>query len=110
MYFYPFRSEVGQPLYSYYLIKTEGIFQTDAEAQAYTKDGNMIQPNAKAGDVKFADWNNDGKIDRSDKQFCGDYYPDLTYGLNISLNYKNWDANMMFQGVKNVEIFAGYKL
>lgn len=107
---YPFRSEVGQPLYSYYLIKTDGIFQTDAEAQAYTKDGNMIQPNAKAGDLKFVDWNKDGKIDGNDKQFCGDYYPDLTYGFNISLNYKNWDANMMFQGVKNVEIFAGYKL
>lgn len=107
---YPFRSEVGQPLYSYYLIKTDGIFQTDSEAQAYTQDGEMIQPNAQAGDLKFVDFNNDGKIDSEDKQFCGDYYPDFTYGLNFSLSYKNWDCNLFFQGVQNVEIFAGYKL
>ncbi len=107
---YPFRSEVGQPLYSYYLIKNDGVFQSDAEAQAYTKDGEMIQPNAKAGDLKFVDYNNDGKIDGEDKQFCGDYYPDFTYGLNFSMSYKNWDCNLFFQGVQNVDIFAGYKL
>lgn len=107
---YPFRSEVGQPLYSYYLIKTDGIFQTDGEAESYTKDGQMIQPNAKAGDLKFVDYNNDGKIDSEDKQFCGDYYPDFTYGLNFSMSYKNWDCNLFLQGVQNVDIFAGYKL
>ena len=106
---YPFRSEVGQPLYSYYLIKHDGIFQTDAEAQSYTKDGQMIQPNAKAGDLKFIDFNNDGKIDSGDKQFCGDYYPDFTYGLNFAFEYKNWDCSMLFQGVQGVDIFAGYK-
>ena len=106
----PFRSEVGQPLYSYYLIQSDGIFQTDAEAQAHAKDGEMIQPNAKAGDLKFVDYNNDGKIDIEDKQFMGSYYPDLTYGINLTFGYKNWDCNMLFQGVSNVDIFAGYKL
>lgn len=106
---YPFRSEVGQPLYSYYLIKTDGIFQSDAEAQAYTKDGQMIQPNAKAGDLKFVDYNSDGRIDSEDKQFCGDYYPDFTYGINMMFEYKNWDMNLLFQGVQNVDVFAGYK-
>ncbi len=106
---YPFRSEVGQPLYSYYLIESDGIFQTDAEAEAYTKDGYMIQPNAKAGDLKFVDYNDDGKIDGYDKQFMGDYYPDITYGMNFRFEYKNWDANLLFQGVQGVDIFAGYK-
>lgn len=106
---YPFRSEVGQPLYSYYLIKTDGIFQTDAEAQAYTKDGEMIQPNAQAGDLKFVDYNDDGQIDSEDKQFCGDYYPDFTYGVNFFAEYKNFDLSMLFQGVQNVDVFAGYK-
>ena len=106
----PYRSEVGQPLYSYYLIENDGIFQSDAEAQAYTKDGEMIQPNAKAGDLKFVDLNDDGTIDSDDKRFCGDYYPDFTYGLNISLGYKNFDCSMFFQGVQGVDIFAGYKL
>ena len=107
---YPFRSEVGQPLYSYYLVKTDGIFQSDVEAKAYQKNGNMIQPNAKAGDIKFVDYNNDGVINSDDKQFCGDYYPDFTYGINLSVEYKNWDFTAMLQGVQGVDIFAGYKL
>ena len=106
---YPMRHEEGHPLFSYYLIKTDGIFQSDTEAQAYTKDGEMIQPNAVAGDIKFVDYNDDGEIDSDDKQFCGDYYPDFTYGINLSFGYKNWDCSMFFQGVQNVDIFAGYK-
>ncbi len=106
---YPMRHEEGHPLYSYYLIKTDGIFQSDAEAQAYTKDGEMIQPNAVAGDLKFVDYDDNGKIDSDDKQFCGDYYPDFTYGINLNFGYKNWDCSMFFQGVQNVDIFAGYK-
>lgn len=106
----PFRSEVGHSLYSYYLVKTDGIFQSDAEAQAYVDaQGNMIQPNAKAGDLKFVDYNNDGVINSEDKQFCGDYQPDFTYGFNFNLAYKNWDLSMMFQGVAGVDVFAGYK-
>ena len=44
----------------------------DAEAQAYKNSkGEMIQPNAKAGDLKFVDYNGDGKIDTNDRQYCG---------------------------------------
>ncbi len=106
---YPLRHEEGHPLYSFYLVKSDGIFQSDEEAQAYTKDGVMIQPNAVAGDIKFIDYDDDGDIDSDDKQFCGDYYPDFTYSININLGYKNWDCSMMFQGVQNVEVFAGWK-
>jgi len=107
---YPFRSEIGYPFYSFYLIEYAGIFQSDEEAAGYVDNlGNRIQPNAKAGDMKFVDRNSDGKIDFNDKRICGDYYPDLTYGMNISLSYKNFDCSMFFQGVQNVDIFTGYK-
>ena len=44
------------PSYSYYLIRTDGGFQTDAEAAAYVNDkGERLQPKAKAGDLKFVD-------------------------------------------------------
>mgnify|MGYP001203713980 CR=1 FL=1 len=57
---------------SFYLIKTDGIFQSDAEAAAYVKkDGKRIQPDAVAGDLKFVDANGDGVINDEDRQYCG---------------------------------------
>lgn len=64
----PYRSVVGQPYYSYWLIRNEGIFQSDEEAASYVSaSGQRIQPNAKAGDLKFTDQNGDGKIDDGDR-------------------------------------------
>ncbi|SFW24074.1 TonB-linked outer membrane protein, SusC/RagA family [Sinomicrobium oceani] len=107
----PFRSKVGQPLYSYHLIPQQGIFQTQEEINAYTgPDGQLIQPNAVPGDFKFADTNGDGKIDDNDRVFMGNYQPDVTYNFTLNLNYKNFDLSMFFQGVGGAKAFNGYKL
>ncbi len=107
----PFRSKVGQPLYSYHLIPQQGIFQTQEEINAYTgPDGQLIQPNAVPGDFKFADTNGDGKIDDNDRVFMGNYQPDVTYNFTLNLNYKNFDLTMFFQGVGGAKAFNGYKL
>ncbi len=105
----PYRSVVGQPYYSFWLIKTDGIFQTDAEAQGYTKDGNPIQPNAKAGDLKFVDLNNDGKIDDDDRTYMGSAFPKMTYGFTANLTWKNFDFSLFFQGVSGGKIFHAFK-
>ncbi|MEH6703812.1 MAG: TonB-dependent receptor [Galbibacter orientalis] len=105
----PFRSEVGQGLYSYNLIPYAGIFQSQAEIDAHQKDGKLIQPNAVPGDFKFVDTNEDGKIDNDDKTFMGSYIPDLTYSFGFNLNYKGFDLNTLFQGVGSVEVFNAYK-
>ncbi len=105
----PFRSIVGQPYYSYWLIKNEGIFQSDAEANAYVKDGKKIQPDAKAGDFKFRDLNNDGKIDDADRSYMGSAAPKLTYGFTTNLAWKNFDFSMFLQGVSGVKLFHAFK-
>ncbi len=105
----PFRSEVGRSLYAMYLVPQLGIFQNQAEIDAHTKEGTLIQPNAVPGDFKFADSNNDGKIDDEDKVFYDSYQPDVTYNFGLNLNYKNFDVNMLFQGVAGVDVFNGYK-
>lgn len=85
---------------SYYLIKTDGIFQSDAEAAAYVdKNGKRIQPNAVAGDLKFIDYNNDGKIDDKDRQYCGSATPKTTYSFSFGATYKKFSFSAMFQGV-----------
>ena len=99
-----YQSEAGQPLNSFYVIKTDGIFQSDAEAAAYVKDGKRIQPSAQAGDLKFVDFNNDGVIDTNDRQYVGSAMPKYTFALSGGFNWKNLSVDMLFQGVAGNKI------
>ena len=105
----PFKTTVGEALYSMYVHKVEGIFQTPEEVAAHAKDGVLIQPHAKPGDFKFADLDGDGDLDEDDKYAAGDAFPDLTYNFNVNLQYRNWDFGLDIQGVSGVEIFNGMK-
>lgn len=107
----PFQTAEGQPLYTYYLIKTAGLFQSDAEAAAYVDaDGNRIQPNAKAGDLKFVDYDHNGKIDSNDRQYMGSYMPKFTYSLSAGFTWKDLSFSMMWQGVAKTKAFNAAKL
>lgn len=93
-------ARVGYPIGGFWVTKTDGIFQTDAEAQAYkNKDGVVIQPDAKAGDVKFVDFNGDGQISDDDRQYVGSPFPKLAYGISGSVSYKNLDLAFFFDGM-----------
>jgi TonB-linked SusC/RagA family outer membrane protein len=102
--------QVGQPLYSYYSIKTNGLFQSQAEVDAYKgPNGTPIQPNAKPGDIRFVDANGDGKINDSDRQFLGSAYPKFTYGLSLNASYKGFDLNIFLQGVQGNKLYNALK-
>jgi TonB-dependent starch-binding outer membrane protein SusC len=106
----PLTNRVGQPLYSYYVLKTDGIFQSQAEADNYKNaKGQKIQPNAKAGDFRFVDINGDGSIDSKDRYFAGSAYPDFSYGLSFNASYKNFDFNIFAQGVQGNKLFNAVK-
>lgn len=111
----PLRSTVGQPWYSYYVLKTEGIFQNEQEIKDFTwtdpQTGmtKMIQPNAKPGDFKYVDFNNDGKITDDDKQYLGSYMPKITFGFGGNMQYKGIDFSFQFQGVGKSTVYNGYK-
>lgn len=97
---YVYQTAEGEPLNSFYLVKTDGIFQSDEEAAAYVdKDGNRIQLNAVAGDLKFVDYNGDGTIDDADRQYCGSATPKTTYAFTLGFTYKKLSLSAMFQGV-----------
>lgn len=97
---YVYRTAQGEPIHSFYLIKTDGIFQSDAEAENYKdKNGNRIQPNAKAGDLKFVDLNGDGKIDDNDRQYMGNATPKTTFAFTLGATWKKLSVSAMFQGV-----------
>lgn len=97
---YMYQTAEGEPLNSYYLIKTDGIFQSDEEAAAYVDaNGNRIQPNAVAGDLKFVDYNGDGVINDKDRQYCGSATPKTTFSFSGGFTYKKLSLSAMFQGV-----------
>ena len=107
---YIYQTTEGQPLNSFYLIRSLGIFQSDQEAAAYVDSkGNRIQPNAKAGDLKFEDFNHDGKIDNLDRQYMGNANPDWTYSLSAGFTYKDLSVSAMFQGVFGAQAFYAGK-
>lgn len=107
---FPFQSEPGQPLRSYFLIPTDGLFQSQDEIDNYTgPDGTPIQPNARPGDLRFVDVNGDGRITSDDKIYMGNAVPDVTYGFTVNLTYRGFDFSTFLQGVAGNKLFFGYK-
>jgi TonB-linked SusC/RagA family outer membrane protein len=106
----PVRIQVGQPLYSYFSIRTDGLFQSQDEVNNYrAADGSLIQPNAKPGDIRFIDASGNGKIGDEDRQFLGSAFPDFSYGLSFNASYKNFDINIFAQGVQGNELYNALK-
>jgi TonB-linked SusC/RagA family outer membrane protein len=107
---YVYQTAEGGELNSFYLIESAGIFQSDREAAAYVgQNGARIQPNAQAGDLKFVDLNNDGKIDDKDRQYFGSATPATTFALSAGITYKNLSVSVMFQGVGGAQAFYAGK-
>src|SRR5690606_20384776 len=105
-----YRTQQGYPVGYFYGLRTDGIFQNEAEVQSYTsKSGSLVQPLAKPGDVRFVDLNGDGVIDSRDKTMIGNPNPDLSYGLNINLGYKGFDLSVFLYGVSGNQVFDGIR-
>lgn len=94
----------------FYLIKTLGIFQSQQEVDAYVdKNGQKIQPNAAAGDIKFLDANGDGIISNSDRVDGGSPFPNFEYGFGIKANAYQFDINLFIQGTSGNMIYNGLR-
>lgn len=107
----PSKIVIGDALYSFYGYKTAGLFQTQEEINNYKDaNGTLIQPNAKPGDIKFLKKaGNTGALSSNDMVNLGNPYPKLTFSFNYSMNWKNFDFNMFFQGVQGNKTFNGLK-
>ncbi|MBP1637327.1 MAG: TonB-dependent receptor [Bacteroidetes bacterium] len=99
------RMMVGKPYGMFWGFKTDGIFQTQEEIDAYLNmDGKKIQPNAKPGDFKWQDLDGDGSITEADRDNIGLAIAPVTFGLTLKAEYKNWDATVFGQGVTGNKI------
>jgi len=102
--------KVGYALGSHYRFVTDGLlqesdFSTDGEGNLVPNEGVTLWGNQKPGDIRFVDANNDGSFDDEDRVIAGDGQPDFNYFTNFSFGYKNWDFELLLQGVEGVDAF-----
>ncbi len=104
------RTQAGESYNSFYGYQTAGIFQTQAEVNAYTNStGGLIQPSALPGDFRWVDNNGDGKITDLDKAFLGNSIPKYTFGLTLNFEYKSFDMMAFLSGAAGNKVFQGLR-
>ena len=81
----------------------DGLFQNEAEVRASGQD------NARVGGMKYADITGDGRITPDDQTWIFNPVPDLSFGLNVELTYKNFDFQMFWQGVLGQDVYNDQK-
>ena len=106
----PERTEVGLPVNAFYGFRSLGIFHSMDEVNSYKNaDGNLLQPNAKPGDLKWKDIDGNGAISDEDREFLGSSLPSWTYGFNISASYHDFDFLVFGQGVWGNKVMQVYR-
>ncbi len=104
------RSVAGRPIYSFYGLKIDGIFQNEKEVQehapypGYAEVANGVTTGV--GKFKYRDVNGDGIISDADRTWIGNPHPDFTYGLNVNLGYKNFGLTIFMQGVQGNDLIS----
>ncbi|PKA98554.1 TonB-linked SusC/RagA family outer membrane protein [Flavobacteriaceae bacterium MAR_2009_75] len=87
---------VGEPTGVFFGYKTDGLYRSQAEADA----GQTLQNGVLPGMVRYVDVNGDNVLDSNDRTVLGSPHPDLLYGFNTSFTYKNLELRTFFQGQK----------
>lgn len=101
------RTQAGHPLNAYYGFVQEGIYQNQAEVSEHLY--GTTNPPQQPGDIKFKDLDGNGIINDNDRDFIGNPNPKLTYGMNMSMNYRAFDFSFLFQGVSGVDRYNDLK-
>ncbi|MDN3581614.1 SusC/RagA family TonB-linked outer membrane protein [Mucilaginibacter flavus] len=97
-----YQRQTGRPLGTSLLYNAIGIFRTQADLDAYPH-----VPGAKVGDLKYLDYNGDGKI-TADDQTRTKYgnIPQITYGVGLNAGYKGFDLSVLFAGQAEVSQYV----
>lgn len=98
------KTEPGRPIGSFFLWEMDGIFQSMEEIESSPYQTKDTRP----GDVKFVDINGDNIIDDKDRSHAGNPFPEFTYGMQLGVNYKNFDLSAMLQGVQGNDVYFLY--
>jgi len=94
----------GQPIGSFWVFRTDGIFQDQSEVDAVPHVAT-----ARPGDLRIVDLNGDGEINNEDREHVGSYQPKFYYGLNAQVNWKAFDFSMDVFGLGGNKVYNAKK-
>lgn len=97
-------SVIGHPNGSQVGYVADGIFKSQEEI-----DNHATQEGAGLGRIRWRDLDHNGVINEKDQQWIYDPTPAFSYGLNIYLEYKNFDLTMFWQGMQGVDVISDLK-
>jgi hypothetical protein len=99
------KTEVGQPIGSFWGYKVEGVFQNQAEI-----DSSPTRGGEEPGDLRYADLNADGTITADDATYIGSPIPDLLYGIDLNMRLGAFDMGLGFSGQSGNEVLNAKKM
>jgi TonB-linked SusC/RagA family outer membrane protein len=106
------RNAVGHSVGQFYGYQIEGFWNSQEEidtANESVRDAEnpdaVYQNDVKVGRFRYSDINGDGQITSEDRTFLGNPNPDFSYGLNLGLNFKNFDFGIFLYGVAGNDIW-----
>lgn len=97
-------SVIGHALGSQVGYVADGIFKSQEEVDAHAR-----QEGAAPGRIRWRDIDSNGVIDERDQQWIFDPTPDFSYGLNVYLQWRDFDFTMFWQGVQGVDVISDLK-
>ncbi len=104
------RNGVGTSIGQFYGYQVVGFWNTQEEINAANAAaGGLYQSGIGLGRFKYADTNGDNRITAADRVFLGNPNPDFSYGLNVGLNYKQFDLGFFLFGVQGNEVWNQLK-
>ncbi|WP_290708823.1 TonB-dependent receptor [Flavihumibacter sp. CACIAM 22H1] len=101
------RTELGRSIGEWYVLKTDGIFQSQAEVDAHRgKTGELLQPWARPGDIRYVDVDDDGTLDLDkDRHYAGSPWADWESGLILNMQYKQFSFSMQWYAVVGNQLY-----
>lgn len=99
------RTAVGEPVGSFWVYETDGLFQNQEDITATTAKF----PGTKIGDFRYKDNNGDGILNDQDRIFVGSYQPKLFFGINFLMNIKKFDIQLSAFGNTGNKVYNGKK-
>jgi len=101
------RFQTGLPIGTFYGLKTDGVFQNQAEI-----DAHATQAGAEPGDIRYVDVDGDGVVEfgsEDDRTVIGNPIPDFTMGLTLNLDYKQFDLSTSLYASIGNDIARSYE-
>ncbi|GGG99657.1 SusC/RagA family TonB-linked outer membrane protein [Parapedobacter pyrenivorans] len=108
---YIVRNGVGTSIGQFYGYQIDGFWNTQEEITAANAGapGGTYQAGMGLGRFRYADRNNDGLVNASDRTFLGNPSPDFSYGLNLAVEYRQFDFSMFLFGVSGNDVWNQLK-